>query len=312
MKNLVIFKVLIVCILLLTVITFSSSANNIKLSRQIIEKKICKPISNGGSNCAVIVCGADNDESNIFAFIRDSEGAKDIFKNKGWNVNYLFQPCKDTLNNAIVNWIPSNIGREAQVLIYIVCNGIQEGFLLLNFQSLNNKNQRLYPIDLKNMVDNIKEHYSLCTIVLEASYSGIFIPSLSGEKRIIITSTDHDSRAYVHHYDGLESLFSQTFFPEISKGKSYGEAWELADDWVEDLKFGWPNDQNPQIEDSGNGVSVGDNRKNILPITDSEGEEDGLIALNNKPPSRCRGINSKTLNQLIFEILSQRFRFLNI
>lgn len=264
MKKLVIFKVLIVCILLLSVITFSISANNIKLSRQIIDRKICKTSSNTGCNCAIIVCGSEGDESGIFAFIRDTESAKEIFENKGWNVKYLFQPSKDTLNNAIVNWIPSNIGGEAQVLIYIVSNGIKEGFLNINCQSVNNRNQRLYPIDLKTMVDNIKEYYSLCTIVLEASYSGKFIPSLIDEKRIIMTSTDDDSKAYIHHYDGLESIFSQAFFPELSNGKSYGEAWESADEWVERLKYGWPNDQNPQIEDSGNGISVGNNKKNIL------------------------------------------------
>ena len=108
---------------------------------------------------------------------------------------------------------------------------------------------------------------------MDSCYSGDFTRQLRrGENRIIITSTDGHSVAY-GEYRG-HGLFSKPFFDALSKGMSYGDAFEAADRKVDTLsnwlKFGLDGfkvwwEQNPKIDDGDACRNYGNKLPNILP-----------------------------------------------
>jgi hypothetical protein len=276
-----IISFLIICCLLTTYVK-SVSANDsgnapmeIKYSALKVENE---PEGGWCGNCAVIVCGGTYDDYQG-EFQKTALLAKDVFQNKGFKVKYLYTPFLFQVEYAITNWIPINLGKEKQVFIYFVDHGFEgsdsEGGIYLR------ENVELYPYQLKNWLNKIKDEYSICSIVVDACFSGNFIEQLSDNNRIIITSTDKDNSAYANN-EGY-GFFSKPFFDALNDNKSYGEAWEIADLVVDD-----PNtqhyDQNPQLDDNGNGVSVGTNIQDTLPLTDPKVDQDGNLALGTIPP----------------------------
>ena len=249
------------------------------------EEESSEPLPLIRKNCAVIVCGGINDALQL-SFLLSALHAKRVFKSKGYNVLFFYRPLLITLAFAITLWIPLNLGQEKKVFLYFADHGDEDGGIYLR------KYVKLYPGYLDDMIDVIQDSFSTCTVVIDACYSGKYIMNCAGENRIIMTSTDSSHRCAS---DGLfsEGIFTKALMDALSLGYTYGKAWEYAD-YVSDVTYGERiPEQNPQLEDSGNGYPVGDtNTANILPIMDSQGEIDGNLALGLNP-------NFQNLNLLL-------------
>lgn len=87
-------------------------------------------------------------------------------------------------------------------------------------------------------------------IILEAPYSGTFIPILKGDQRLIITSTGEQ----LAHYANLGRLsFIQFFFEQLRKGTHYEQALQRTRTIFAQLPPPF-NQQKPQLEDSTQGI----------------------------------------------------------
>ena len=278
-------KMIVICIigifLLTGLTTVPTTGMKVKLSHISSATDPINTLS-VGSNCAVIVCGGYKNAGQK-SFERTANHAVEVFESKGYIVFPLYQPTNEEVKRAITEWIPNNIGDESQkVVLYFIDHGSLEKGVYLN-----PNRETLTPSNLSIWVDAIEHKYSICTIVIEACHTGIFItPKLSKENRIIITATD-DGVSYIHRFK--ESFFSKYFLDALDRGESYGSAWESADGWI-DSRFNMfyfaIRRQNPMIDDSGNGYGVGTKYRNRLPMSDDDpecSEKDGILALGTFP-----------------------------
>jgi hypothetical protein len=149
------------------------------------------------------------------------------------------------VENDITNWIPANLGNKEQVFIYLAGHSDLEGNQIVGLMQFITDNNF---VDWINTMER-KCNPSAVTIVMETCYAGDIITKLRGHKRIIITSTDADNPSYFYPVF-LWSYFSSPFFDALSNGKSYGEAWEYADNKVDSTLNPLIWDQNPQINDN--------------------------------------------------------------
>jgi hypothetical protein len=201
--------------------------------------------ANAASNCAVFITGAGAgtdllaDEANIGA---------NFFRSKGYNTkvityyNSLFPLLSS--KDAITNWIPENLGENSQVFIYIGAHSDPLSTLVIGYIG------RIPPISLKQWINTMESkcNPSVVTVVIESCQSGRFISTLSGENRIVITSTDTIHFAYYNPYEGFVH-FSTPFFEALQTGKSYGAAWEYADLKVDTRSNATIQLQDPKIND---------------------------------------------------------------
>jgi len=292
-------------------------------------------------NYALIVAGtAEEEDDPMFDEIQNSaKHARDVFETfdedyedfKDYHVDILMadqhydgsEVGKGEIRSKI-EYIPSYLDENGKVFLFFVGHGLVTDPITKTFVGflVNKYGDYITPSELGDWIDEMESECnasSIC-IVMDTCYAGHFIDELSGDGRIIITSTDKNSDAYAMEND--EGIFSKPFFDALDGSDcSYGRAWEIADDYVDSGKldkselkaippisqeegekglfqkivdflidfikmiFGggrtvW---QNPQIEDSGNGFPVGTSRPNELPLKDKEGEEDGNFALSISP-----------------------------
>ena len=247
-------------------------------------------------NCALLVAGGlDYDLLNTI-LKRSVEFAESVMKAKGWNVKTLKRPTLDDLEYNIQNWIPNNLGEKKQVLLYFTDHGDTEGRFILNSKEILNASK------LNQLLDYMEPYYSICIVVINCCYAGSFIEKISKNNRIIITSTDGTNGAYSY---GLTGLFSKPFFEALQENVSIGEAWEKADLFIDTQTLLWStiwSEQNPQIDDNGNGYSVGNSEINTLPMNDGHTEEgenlDGVLAHNTKLEIIKSKPKTKNLNKI--------------
>jgi hypothetical protein len=227
-------------------------------------------------NCAIVI-RADNIfafpilQSLVYCMFLSARHVKRTMLNNSYNVKFLVGPLNLQIKNAITNWVPENIGGEKKLFIYIIGHGTN----FLGGVIIMRTGLFLLASMLGNWLDKIKDEYSQCTVLIESCEGGAFVDELSGDNRIIITSTSDSQPSYGNRTD--ESPYTKVFFNELDKGTTIGEAWEIADRFVVEEGL---EKQDPQIDDNGNGLSVGNLQIiDTLPITDSQGLEDGNIAL---------------------------------
>jgi len=293
----------------------SVSGLKINTTKEKIEEKNEQKIGKSGDNCAFFIAGSGTIDwpSSGAIFERVATNAKNMFDSYGNYKTWIkIKPNRRDVKDVIENQIPNNLGNNKQIFIYIGAHGDIAGSLLMKFSIL------LLPIsvstyDLSSWINNMESKlskkgisYSYLTIVIESCYGGQHISSLSKNKRIVITSTDHDSSAYGN--DAGEMYFSDTFFGAISNGESYGRAWEVADQKIDNMPS--IRVQNPQLEDTGNQKSVGTDDPDILPIWDGDNNypnaKDGKIAKNYKPNSKAK-VKYKQSTLIKFPILQRLF-----
>lgn len=271
-------KIKKITIILTTIILLTSSF--IIVESKNIFKNIYPNTEKG--NCALFIYGfggeLDGLHTNHNEFI--VQRAKNILINSGsWdNSNILEKPDFNTLENYITNIIPENIGNQKHIFIMFACHGNESGFLEMKFDPdtwINPANLADWINTMENNIKNKGINYQSLTIFISACFSGQLIPHLSGEKRIIITSTDANFEAF---YDirTLDPYFTEYFLTALTHKKSFGKAWEYADEKI-DTHGNHRLEvilQNPLIDDNGDGIGSGTNQPDFLDLLN-----DGDLAL---------------------------------
>ncbi len=188
------------------------------------------------------------------------------------------RPTKSNLQYYITEWLANKSTVNNDIIIYLIGPCKTNGNFRINME------EDLSPTELNTWLQQIE--YRTLILVIDGSYSGGFCGELSGQNRIIITSTDTDRPAYYFKIFNLLSskamLFTQAFCDILRAGGSYGKAWENADREVYlfcekyDLLGALPPSQQqiPQIEDNGDNVPHGYYTPDTLPVGG-----DGNIAL---------------------------------
>jgi len=81
-------------------------------------------------------------------------------------------------------------------------------------------------------------------VIIDAPYSGKWINTLKGKKRVIVTSTDETG----NNNTGINA-FSQFYFDQLGGGANYWDAWELVAN-----RYAYSNDpQKPRLDDNQGG-----------------------------------------------------------
>jgi len=296
MKKLFVF--ILVGIFLVNLSSLSSGEKSSQL--KTIENNIV--IDHAGGNCAVLIGGATKTPDDRTAVDLDIGKAFRLFTDKSYSImkfNSEKLATKNELKEVITTWLPDNLGDECKCVIYISAHGNKKGEVWLNYQG-----QMLKANELASWLNEIKGHYSICTVILETCYAGSFIPCLSDENRIIVTSSDEDSKSY--YFPSVGGFFSYSFFyaleypNQLEISGSYGEAWDYSESQIDKSRtkerliiglikqifskiYKPPNVsswriQNPQIDDNGDGTGHGTNKPDTLPLGG-----DGYLALNTYP-----------------------------
>ena len=227
---------------------------------QLIEDEPSTTITTGTKgNCAVVI-KQFAPPSLGECMRRTCEFAIGTLRNNDYiNILYLNTPTNDDINNGILEFVKENIGDDDKLFIYIEGHG-NVGYVQLN------PFQVLYDYQLASVLDDVTPYISVCTVVMDSCHVGSFIDNLAGENRIIITATDSSGYSW-GKTDGM-SYFSGELFTSIGAGKNLKDAWMDADSFICDNREELYS-QNPQLEDNGNGFSVGTyTNADILPKND--------------------------------------------
>ncbi len=182
-----------------------------------------------------------------------------------------YRTTRGNIQWAITTWLDDRSTSKDKCFLYFVDHGSNGGYFYFDGNQdgdLNDVEDRITATELDGWINQVT--YQVCTVVIDSCYSGDFIPSLSANKRIVITSSDGNNLAYF----GIDS-FAFPFFNALGNGRSMGKAWEEADAKISN---GNHPEQNPQIDDDGNGAGHGTTSANTLPLGG-----DGSLALDTYP-----------------------------
>jgi len=193
------------------------------------------------------------------------------------NLNYIDHRGMDgissynNIKNSFSDWLKSRSTENSNVFIFLIDHGDSEG----NFYPAS-KTKAVSGNDIDQWLEGVE--YNTLSIICEFCYSGAFIEHLSKEKRIILTATDCHSPSYSSWMvDTQGTYFIYYLLKELRDGKSLLNAWEVTDGAILDEKF-CPNDQNPQIDDNGDGIGYGSNSSADHLNPGQEGDEGWLAS----------------------------------
>ena len=154
-----------------------------------------------------------------------------------------------TLQHAITKWAAAEVNTNVPLYLYLLSHNVRDDFLLDS-----NQQSFLTPKLLGSWLDKLPEG-TPTTLIIEGCYSGNFISRdgqptpLATKNRTIITSTEADKQAKIMR----SSSFSKIFFEKIKANKTIKEAFLDTELWMGQNFV--HNDQHPQIEVNGNGVT---------------------------------------------------------
>jgi hypothetical protein len=155
------------------------------------------------------------------------------------------------LETAIVTWTARNVGQGGMLTLYIVGSGgvdtEGEGYIYLDKPA----GQRIEAGLLGGWLDELaKDRPDIkINVILEASFSGSFVETLSQPGRMIITSSSASYPAWA----GVHSaLFTDYFVAALRQGSSFYGAFQAARDAVEEVD---PR-QTPLLDDNGDGAAT--------------------------------------------------------
>ena len=148
------------------------------------------------------------------------------------------------LQYAITQW-----AKDAESLVvYLTGHGGNGTFRMSETEVLKDEDLASWLNELQQTMEG------LVTVIYDACESGSFISKLappSGKQRITITSTSPGEHAYFLSQGTLS--FSYTFWSQILGGAKIYDAYAMAKDGIGVVR-GTEKDQNPQIDDNGNGI----------------------------------------------------------
>ncbi|ACL03826.1 two component regulator propeller domain protein [Desulfatibacillum aliphaticivorans] len=159
-------------------------------------------------------------------------------------------PAVSDVEYAITDWAATNYTEDTPLFVYLIDHGYpDDGVNGPYFQVAPGEN--LYASQLDAMLDAYEAATGGQVVVInESCYSGEFLSHLKKEGRVIISSTDSSLAQYSARG---ENCFSQYFLKNLYNNSSLDQAFSRA---VSQLKISEiTEDQTPQMDDDGNGVS---------------------------------------------------------
>lgn len=298
MKNKLILTITVIILLLLPLIRTANAAFNpqinITSSNQLSDSD--------KENWVVIICAGANDnisEGKVGAeSIRaTSKHVYDTFKQLGYDDEHIFYlhdrnssaegadgvVSKSMIEYAITDWLNGNLDSNDNCCIFYNGHGGRNVIGIWNY--VNDSSEIINDYEFASWIGILE--YNVLTIVIDACFSGTFIDELSGENRILLTS----SSPYFPMVGLYELVFSYYFCNKLIENVSYGKAWEYADKQIARMKITedlLSNEgiiltilakismflQNPQINDNNDKKGHGTFFANKLPV-----KGDGILAL---------------------------------
>ena len=148
------------------------------------------------------------------------------------------------LQNAITEWAKDG----ENLVVYLIGHGGDGTFRMSETEVLEAEALASWLNELQETMEG------LVTVIYDACESGSFVSKLappSGKQRITITSTSPGESAYFLNQGALS--FSYTFWSQIFGGAKIYDAYVMAKDGI-GIVTGTGKDQNPEIDDNGNGI----------------------------------------------------------
>ncbi len=148
------------------------------------------------------------------------------------------------LRAAITQWARDKVGPNQALTLYLMDHGSDvHGFYLDEPHS-----ERLSPAQLAGWLAELEAARPglRVNIILEACYSGTFVPALSKAGRVVITSTGSDQAAYASPQG---AFFSDQFVAAVGSGSSLYLAFQQGRSAVLAAQYA----QSPALDDNGNG-----------------------------------------------------------
>jgi len=264
-----------------------------------IEKEPLTTLSDGKKGSCAIVIKQFLPHSLGICMKNTCNFAIEKLQKRGYNnILYIDTPTLKKLSEDMIGFINDNLGEQQRIFFYLTAHGSSigsQGSVQINpFQMLRDDVFASY-------INSLPSYYSICTVVMESCEVGSFIDDLSGPKRIIITATDSDSSSYGTPL-GL-SPFSEKILNSYGAGDNLKVAWENADAYIYENQYHLYG-QNPQLDDNGNGYSVGNYAEvDVLPM------DDGYTSNPNNWDGNLAAKDTKTKQK--FNIIDLRKTLLN-
>jgi len=152
-------------------------------------------------------------------------------------------PSADSFLSAIENEFTNEVNEEVLLFIYMYGHGTDDGrFVVLGYDEVIEANQ------LDQSLTNIQKKTDCVVIlIIESCYSGSFIKDVSGENRIILTSTDN--KPYIHDSSG-NITFSRYLFNHLLRNYSIKYSFDKAKEDLTNISY-----DPPLLDDNGDGIS---------------------------------------------------------
>jgi hypothetical protein len=142
------------------------------------------------------------------------------------------------LQRAITQWAKERVNENAPLLIYLLSHNSGKEFLL---EKEGKSQVYLTPSELDKWLDELPENTQII-VIIEACYSGNFIPQLVAKNRIIITSASDSAEAQIRR----STSFSLKLFEYLVKYN--GKLRKAFDEAVSDMKvIDIHKGQNPRL-----------------------------------------------------------------
>lgn len=148
------------------------------------------------------------------------------------------------LRLAITQWALDKVGPDQALTIYLMDHGSKTNGFYLD----EPRNERLTPAQLAGWIAELEAARPgvRVNIIIEACFSGTFVPALSKAGRVVITSTGSDQSAYASEKG---AFFSDSFLSALSSGSSLYLAFQQGRESVRAVH----TLQIPILSDNGNG-----------------------------------------------------------
>ncbi|MEM7535802.1 MAG: C13 family peptidase [Chloroflexota bacterium] len=187
-----------------------------------------------------------------------TDNVYDLFTEHGYSDDRIFYLAPDlghsnkvdasaTTNNlraAITQWARDEVGPERALTIYLMDHG-DEGVLYLN----KPHNEIVTPEQLNNWITELEVVHPdvRINVIIEACYAGSFLPELSKQGRVIVTSTSADNLAWA---SATGAHFSDHLITTLGRSESLYSSFREAKIAAETAH----PDQMPELDSNGNGV----------------------------------------------------------
>ena len=151
---------------------------------------------------------------------------------------------RDNLRAAITQWARDKVGPDQALTLYLMDHGSSSNGFYLD----EPRGERLTPAQLAGWIAELEAARPgvRVNIIIEACYSGTFVPALSKAGRVVITSTGSAQSAYASPQG---AFFSDQFVSALGSGSSLYLAFQQGRGAVLAAQYA----QSPTLDDNGNG-----------------------------------------------------------